>query len=52
MVLTAKKDERALWESYCSETGRVDDLLVFGPAARFVSTSWAMSGTGKEKAPA
>lgn len=31
LVLTAKPDERAVWESYCHETGRADDLLVFGP---------------------
>jgi hypothetical protein len=32
LVLTAKSDERALWESYCREAGRLKDLLVFGPA--------------------
>lgn len=31
LVLTAKKDEPALWESYCREAGRQGDLLVFGP---------------------
>jgi hypothetical protein len=31
LVLTAKKDERVLWEKYCREAGRLDDLLVFGP---------------------
>lgn len=30
-MLTAKSDERALWERYCRECGRIDDLLVFGP---------------------
>lgn len=37
LVLTAKPDERALWESYCREAGREGDLLVFGPerALRF-----------------
>lgn len=31
LVLTAKADERALWEGYCRDTNRVDDLIVFGP---------------------
>lgn len=31
LVLTAKGDERALWEEYCRESGRLDDLVVFGP---------------------
>jgi TraM recognition site of TraD and TraG len=31
LVLTAKKDERQLWESYCAEAGRLNDLVVFGP---------------------
>jgi hypothetical protein len=32
LVLTAKPDERELWERYCRETGRSDSLLVFGAA--------------------
>lgn len=31
LVLTAKPDERAVWEAYCREAGRSGDLLVFGP---------------------
>ncbi|MEW4569542.1 type IV secretory system conjugative DNA transfer family protein [Tautonia sp. JC769] len=31
MVLTAKPDERAVWEEYAREAGREGDLLVFGP---------------------
>ncbi|MBK9118165.1 MAG: hypothetical protein IPM18_00975 [Phycisphaerales bacterium] len=31
LVLTAKPDERSVWERYCHETGRSDDLIVFGP---------------------
>lgn len=31
LVLTAKADERALWEGYCRDTHRVEDLVVFGP---------------------
>lgn len=30
LVLTAKPDERAVWERYCHETGRSDDLVIFG----------------------
>lgn len=30
LVLTAKADERMLWEGYCREAGRLDDLAVFG----------------------
>jgi hypothetical protein len=30
LVLTAKADERALWEGYCRETNRLDDLIVIG----------------------
>ncbi len=33
LVLTAKPDERALWESYCRETGRLGDLIVVGADA-------------------
>lgn len=32
-VLVAKPDERAQWERYCAETGRLDDLLVMGADA-------------------
>ncbi len=31
LVLTAKPDERSLWERYCRETGRDDSLIVFSP---------------------
>lgn len=31
LILTAKADERPVWEGYCRETGRLDDLLIFGP---------------------
>lgn len=34
LVLTAKSDERALWESYCRETNRLGDLIVVGPDAK------------------
>ncbi len=31
LVLTAKPGERAIWETYCREADRLDDLVVFGP---------------------
>jgi len=31
LVLTAKPDDRALWERYARETGRSDDLVIFAP---------------------
>jgi hypothetical protein len=31
LVLTAKPGERELWESYCRETGRLRDLVIFSP---------------------
>lgn len=31
IVLTCKPNERALWESYCRETHRSSDLIVFAP---------------------
>jgi len=35
LVLTAKPDERALWEKYCKETGREDSLIVFSPSEKW-----------------
>ncbi len=31
LVLTAKPDERKLWENYCKQTGRENDLIVLKP---------------------
>lgn len=31
LVLTAKADERKLFEEYCRATGRINDLVCFGP---------------------
>jgi hypothetical protein len=31
LVLTCKTDERLMWEQYCRQTGRLDDLIVFSP---------------------
>lgn len=33
LVLTAKPDERRLWEQYCRETDRAQDLLIISPGA-------------------
>lgn len=35
LVLTAKPDERRLWERYAAQTGRTDSLIVFSP-----NSSW------------
>lgn len=35
LVLTAKPDERELWERYCRETGRINSLIVFSPSQPF-----------------
>ena len=32
LVLTAKSDERKLWESYCKAAGRLKDLRIFSPS--------------------
>ena len=31
IILTAKGDEKRVWEGYCRETGRLDDFIVFSP---------------------
>lgn len=48
LVLTAKSDERALWESYCRETNRLGDLVVVGPDAecRFNFLDHELNRTG------
>lgn len=33
LVLTAKPDERALWQRYAAETGRDKDLVIFAPGS-------------------
>jgi TraM recognition site of TraD and TraG len=35
IVLTSKKDERYVWEQYCRETGRLDDLRVFSADGKY-----------------
>lgn len=32
LVLTAKPDEKELWDNYCKQTGRENDLLIVGPS--------------------
>src|SRR5665213_247054 len=31
LVLCAKSEERRIWEKYCAECSRLDDLVIFGP---------------------
>lgn len=49
LVLTAKSDERAVWEEYCRETGRLDDLIVFAPGQphRFNFLDYEMTRKGE-----
>ncbi|UPT67663.1 MAG: hypothetical protein M0D57_03045 [Sphingobacteriales bacterium JAD_PAG50586_3] len=35
LVLTVKPDEKALWESYCKEAGRLNDLIVIEPGGHY-----------------
>jgi hypothetical protein len=35
LVLTAKPDEKELWQEYCRETNRLDDLLIIEPNGNF-----------------
>jgi len=55
LVLTAKKDERALWENYCRETGRLKDLIVVGPNEpwrfNFLQYEVARQGSGAGQVP-
>lgn len=48
LVLTAKNDERAMWEYYCHQAGRWDDLLIFGPqeTLRFNFLDYELNRTG------
>ncbi|MCC7314601.1 MAG: TraM recognition domain-containing protein [Planctomycetes bacterium] len=48
LVLTAKPDERALWERYCRETNRSGDLVVVGAdaAMRFNFLDHELNRTG------
>lgn len=49
LVLTAKPDERRNWEGYCRDTGRSDDLIVFGPSepARFNFLDYELTRKGE-----
>ncbi|EDN68262.1 conserved hypothetical protein [Beggiatoa sp. PS] len=52
LVLTAKTGERTLWEDYCKETGRENDLILFSPenvdqcAFNFMDYELRRSGRG------
>jgi len=45
LVLTAKADERAQWESYCRQTGRLDDLLIVTPGGPWTFNPLAFEAT-------
>jgi type IV secretory pathway TraG/TraD family ATPase VirD4 len=36
LILTAKPDEKQLWEQYCVETGRSNDLVVIEPRGNYL----------------
>lgn len=50
VVLSAKNDERALWEEYARRTGRTDDLVFFSPSGpwrfNFLDYEWTRAGSG------
>jgi len=50
LVLTAKPDERALWERYARDTGRSDDLVIVSPSSayrfNFLDYEWTRPGLG------
>lgn len=48
IVLTAKQDECAVWRAYCTEAGRLEDLMVFGPdePLRFSFLDHELNGHG------
>ena len=49
LILTAKKDERALWERYAEEAGRREQLLIFSPSEkwRFNFLNYEMNRPGE-----
>jgi type IV secretory pathway TraG/TraD family ATPase VirD4 len=50
LVLTAKPDERGLFERYARETGRSDDLIIVSPRTphrfNFLDYEWSRAGAG------
>lgn len=48
LVLTAKNDEREMWESWCRAAGRGDDVVVFSPTSghRFNFLDYEMNREG------
>src|SRR5580698_7730986 len=41
LVLCAKTDEANLWRQYCQETGRENDLIIFGKGAKHATGKYA-----------
>ena len=51
LVLTVKTDERKLWEEYCKETNRLNDLIIVSPDShhRFNFINYEMNRKGRGK---
>lgn len=51
LVLTVKNDERKLWEEYCKEANRLDDLIIVSPDSiqRFNFINYEMNRKGRGK---
>lgn len=51
LVLTVKPDERKLWEDYCKETNRLNDLIIVSPDSnhRFNFINYEMNRQGRGK---
>lgn len=47
IVLTAKADERALWEEYCALSGRTNDLIVIEPNGKYKFNFLEYESSGK-----
>lgn len=50
LVLTCKSGETAIWQKYCREAGRLNDLIIFGPSQPwrfdFMAYEYFRSGAG------
>lgn len=51
LVLTAKHDEKELWQEYCRIAGRTDDLIIVEPGGKyhFNFLEYESTASGKEK---
>lgn len=48
LVLTVKPDEKLLWEKYCADTGRSDDLIIIEPNGKYHFNFLAYESTVSE----